>query len=135
MGKDMFGFDQLEAKMQDILDSTPKLKDEFVSQQAELLIGRVKDNTPVAAENGGTLRNGWHRTTAKQGNATVYNNTEYAAHVEYGHRIKRKDGSWAKDATGKTRFVPGAKMLHKGLAETEKQFKADAETIMEKLLK
>lgn len=131
MGKDLFGFDQLEAKMQEMLDKTPKMKNKFVSQQAELLTGRVKDNTPVDT---GTLRNGWHRTRAGKGTATVYNNTHYAAHVEFGHRIKKQGGGWAKDAKGRTRFVPGAKMLHKGLAETEKEFKADAETIMEDLL-
>ena len=131
MGQDLFGFNQLEVKMQEILDKTPNMKNQFVSQQAELLNGRVKDNTPVDT---GTLRNGWHRTRAGKGTATVYNNTHYAAHVEYGHRIKKRDGGWAKDAKGRTRFVPGAKMLHKGLAKTEKQFKADAEIIMEDLL-
>lgn len=131
MGKDVFGFDQLEGKLQEMLNETPKMKDQFVSQQAELLAGRVKDNTPVDT---GTLRNGWHQTRASKGTATVYNNTHYAAHVEFGHRIKKRDGGWAKDAKGRTRFVPGAKMLHKGLAETEKEFKADAETIMEGLL-
>lgn len=130
MGQDLFGFDQLDAKLQEILDETPKVKNKFVSQQAELLTGRVKDNTPVDT---GTLRNGWHRTRAGKGTATVYNNTHYAAHVEFGHRIKKGDG-WAKDAKGRTRFVPGEKMLHKGLAETEKEFKADAEIIMEDLL-
>lgn len=130
MGQDLFGFDQLDAKLQEILDETPKVKNKFVSQQAELLTGRVKDNTPVDT---GTLRNGWHRTRAGKGTATVYNNTHYAAHVEFGHRIKKGDG-WAKDAKGRTRFVPGAKMLHKGLAEKEKEFKADAEIIMEDLL-
>lgn len=127
----MFGFDQLEAKMQEMLDETPKMKNKFVSQQAVLLEGRVKDNTPVDT---GNLRNGWHRTRAGKGAITVYNNTHYANHVEFGHRIKTKDGGWAKDAKGRTRFVPGAKMLHKGLQETEKQFKDDAEAIMEKLL-
>lgn len=131
MGKDVFGFDQLEGKLQEMLNETPKMKDQFVSQQAELLAGRVKDNTPVDT---GTLRNGWHQTKASKGTATVYNNTHYAAHVEFGHRIKKRDGGWAKDAKGRTRFVPGAKMLHKGLQETEQQFKADAETIMEDLL-
>lgn len=131
MGKDVFGFDQLEGKLQEMLNETPKMKDQFVSQQAELLAGRVKDNTPVDT---GTLRNGWHQTRASKGTATVYNNTHYAAHVEFGHRIKKRDGGWAKDAKGRTRFVPGAKMLHKGLQETEQQFKADAETIMEDLL-
>lgn len=131
MGEEITGFDQLDAKLQSILDQSLAKRNKFVAQQAELLNGRVKDNTPVDT---GTLRNGWHRGRAVKGAATVYNNTHYAGHVEFGHRIRKRGGGWAKDRKGRTRFVPGAKMLHEGLAKTERQFKADAETIMEDLL-
>lgn len=131
MGEEITGFDQLDAKLQSILDQSLAKRNKFVAQQAELLNGRVKDNTPVDT---GTLRNGWHRSLAAKGAATVYNNTHYAGHVEFGHRIRKRGGGWAKDRKGRTRFVPGAKMLHEGLAETERQFKADAATIMEDLL-
>ena len=104
MGEEITGFDQLDAKLQSILDQSLAKRNKFVAQQAELLNGRVKDNT------------------------------HYAGHVEFGHRIRKRGGGWAKDRKGRTRFVPGAKMLHEGLAETERQFKADAETIMEDLL-
>ena len=122
MGEEITGFDQLDAKLQSILNQSLAKRNKFVAQQAELLNGRVKDNT------------GWHRSRAAKGAATVYNNTHYAGHVEFGHRIRKRGGGWAKDKKGRTRFVPGAKMLHEGLAETERQFKADAETIMEDLL-
>lgn len=131
MGEEITGFDQLDAKLQSILDQSLAKRNKFVAQQAELLNGRVKDNTPVDT---GTLRNGWHRGRVVKGAATVYNNTHYAGHVEFGHRIRKRGGGWAKDRKGRTRFVPGTKMLHEGLAETERQFKADAETIMEDLL-
>ena len=116
MGEEITGFDQLDAKLQSILDQSQDKRNKFVAQQAELLNGRVKDNTPVDT---GTLRNGWHRSRAVKGAATVYNNTHYAGHVEFGHRIRKRGGGWAKDRKGRTRFVPGAKMLHEGLAETE----------------
>ena len=131
MGEEITGFDQLDAKFQSILDQSLAKRNKFVAQQAELLNGRVKDNTPVDT---GTLRNGWHRGRAVKGAATVYNNTHYAGHVEFGHRIRKRGGGWAKDKKGRTRFVPGAKMLHKGLVETEQQFKTDAETIMKELV-
>lgn len=131
MGEEITGFDQLDAKLQSILDQSLDKRNKFVAQQAELLNGRVKDNTPVDT---GTLRNGWHRGRAAKGAATVYNNTHYAGHVEFGHRIRKRGGGWAKDKKGRTRFVPGAKMLHKGLVETEQQFKTDAETIMKELV-
>ena len=131
MGEEITGFDQLDAKLQSILDQSLAKRNKFVAQQAELLNGRVKDNTPVDT---GTLRNDWHRGRAVKGAATVYNNTHYAGHVEFGHRIRKRGGGWAKDKKGRTRFVPGAKMLHKGLVETEQQFKTDAETIMKELV-
>ena len=81
MGEEITGFDQLDAKLQSILDQSLAKRNKFVAQQAELLNGRVKDNTPVDT---GTLRNGWHRSRAAKGAATVYNNTHYAGHVETG---------------------------------------------------
>ena len=131
MADDIFGFDQLEAKLQDILDRSPKVRDKFVAQEAELLEGRIKDNTPVDT---GTLRNGWKHTKASEGSARVYINTRYAAHVEFGHRIKR-GGKWIRGPNGKVRFVKGAKMLHKGLQESEQTFKEDAGDIMKGLLR
>ncbi len=120
-----FGFDQLEEKLQDILKKSPAIRDRFVAQEAELLLGRVKDNSPVDT---GHLRNGWKKTDSEAGSCTVYNNVEYAAHVEFGHRVKTKAGF-----TGKV--VPGAKMLHKGLQESEQTFKEDAGDIMKGLLR
>lgn len=89
MGEEITGFDQLDAKLQSILDQSLAKRNKFVAQQAELLNGRVKDNTPVDT---GTLRNGWHRSRAANGAATVYNNTHYAGHVEFGHRIRKRGG-------------------------------------------
>ncbi len=131
MGEEITGFDQLDAKLQSILDQSLAKRNKFVAQQAELLNGRVKDNTPVDT---GTLRNGWHHTKASEGSARVYNNTRYAAHVEFGHRIKR-GGKWIRGPNSKVRFVKGAKMLHKGLQESEQTFKEDAGDIMKGLLR
>ena len=45
MGEEITGFDQLDAKLQSILDQSLAKRNKFVAQQAELLNGRVKDNT------------------------------------------------------------------------------------------
>ena len=57
--------------------------DKFVAQEAEVIIGKIKDNTPTRT---GRLKNGWKHSRAIQGKTTIYNNVKYAAHVEYGHR-------------------------------------------------
>lgn len=119
-----FGFDQLEEKFQDILKKSPAIRDRFVAQEAELLMGRVKDNSPVDT---GHLRNGWKKTDSEAGSCTVYNNVEYAAHVEFGHRVKTKAGF-----TGKV--VPGAKMLHIGLQDSQRTFQKDAAKILKELV-
>lgn len=119
-----FGFDQLEEKLQDILKKSPAIRDRFVAQEAELLLGRVKDNSPVDT---GHLRNGWKKTDSEADSCTVYNNVEYAAHVEFGHRVKTKAGF-----TGKV--VPGAKMLHIGLQDSQRTFQKDAAKILKELV-
>lgn len=62
----------------------------------------------------GLLIESWHIAPAKKGadgyESSVYNNTEYAAHVEFGHRIV--------DKKGKTMgFMKGAHMMDKSLEE------------------
>lgn len=119
MGVQFEGFDEFVAKLEKIDSSGTKLN-QFVSQEAENLIGHTKDNTPVDT---GQLRNGWKRTQAAKGRVTVYNNTEYAAHVEYGHRTRGGKG-----------FVKGSKMLHRGMLQTGKHFQEDAAEIMKGLI-
>lgn len=68
------GFDEFIGKLEKIDGSGVKVN-QFVSQEAENLIGHVKDNTPVDT---GRLRNAWKRTRAAKGTVTVYNNTDYA---------------------------------------------------------
>ena len=70
---------------------------QFVAQEGEVIRGKVQDNTPVDT---GRLKGGWKRSRAVQGKAEIYNNVEYAAHVEYGHRTRGGKG-----------FVKGSKML------------------------
>lgn len=114
---------ELEAKLKELSEKFPNKRDKFLAQEGEMLIGRAKKNTPVDT---GNLRNAWKRTKATGGKVTVYNNTEYAAHVEYGHRVK-VHGKF----TGKV--VKGRKMLHKAFSETKNNFRDDAQDILEGL--
>jgi hypothetical protein len=76
----------------------------------------------------GNLRNSWKMRLVGLNRAEVSNNAEYAAHVEYGHRVKIH-GKW----TGKV--VKGKRMLHKAFDETKDNFTDDAMAILGAILK
>lgn len=69
------------------------------------------------------------------GSIKVYNNTEYAAHMEYGHRVKNRKGEWVKDENGKIKFVKGVYMLHQGVEELRDNFEEDAKLIIGDIFK
>lgn len=134
MGIRIDGLDRLERKLNDIARRLPEERDKFLEQEGELLRGRAVENTPVGKVNGGTLKGNWETTQPAGGVVEVYNNTDYAAHVEYGHRLKRED-KWLRDkATGKLKFVEGSHMLREAVEETKDDFHEDAEKILRRLL-
>ena len=110
------GFVELNNKLENLVKQYPEKRDQFLAQEAETMLGRAKSETPVDT---GRLKGGWHRTKPVDGSIDVYNNTEYANHVEYGHRVRGSD-----------RLVPGCKMLHKAMLTTKRNFKSDAEGIL-----
>ena len=128
MGIEIHGFDEFEKKMLDIARRFPEARDKFLKQEAELIKGRAKMNTPVDT---GRLRNSWNRTKPAGGSIEIYNNTDYAAHVEYGHRLKnRKTGEWIKDKSGHLKYIKGVKMLHEAMEETSLAIRGDAKRIL-----
>ena len=134
MGIRMEGLDAFERRLQEIARRMPEERDKFLRQEAELLKARAVGNTPVGKVNGGTLKGNWKRTAPAGESIEVYNNTEYAAHVEYGHRLKRK-GKWLKDSSGKLKFVPGSHMLQEAVNETKLTYREDAKRILGRLLR
>lgn len=119
MGVKINGFDMLNTKWKKIVAEYPEHRDTLLTQQAELLINDVKMKTPVDT---GTLRNAWKHTSVNSGVIEIYNNTEYANHVEYGHR------------TSKGGFVKGRKMLHRSIVGFKSKFLRNTRTIMRNLL-
>ena len=79
MGVVIEGLDELEKKLAEAELRYRGAADRFLKQQAELLLGTVRGNTPVDTS---ALRSGWTRTQPEKGAIGVYNNTKYAAHVE-----------------------------------------------------
>jgi hypothetical protein len=127
MSDELVGAKALMDKLNHIASDLPEVRDKFLTQEAELLKGRVKEKTPVgdpAIDAGsGQLRNGWHQSEVADGKVDVYNNTDYAAHVEFGHRTR-----------GGNSFVTGQKMLQHGFREQQEHFNDDAGKLVEGLI-
>ena len=125
---DMGGLEKALDKME---SKTPGTIDKFVSMAGEELVGEVKMNTPVDT---GRLREAWGRTPAAEGKTEVYNNTAYAAHVEFGHRQQVGRFVPAISKRLKQGFVPGKKMLHRSVDTFEGEFQQIASAAMEELM-
>lgn len=91
MSVEVNGLDDLIQKLETLADENNVDVDgrlKMMGQAAETLRGNLINVTPVRS---GTLKRGWQMTTSIDGNtarAEVFNNVEYAAHVEYGHRVR-----------------------------------------------
>lgn len=125
------GFDGLDAILAK-LEKPEETLDKASAQVGETLAGRAKNLTPVDS---GRLRNDWQRTKPLDGRVTVYNNTEYAAHVEWGHRQEVGRYVPAIGKKLKKPFVEGRHMLRDAVAETEEYLEDDVMEILEELLK
>ncbi len=125
------GLDELDAVLAR-LENPEETLDKASAQVGELLVGRAKSLTTVDT---GRLRSEWHRTKPQDGRVTVYNNTEYAAHVEWGHRQEVGKYIPALGKTLKKPFVEGRHMLRDAVAETEEYMEDDVMEILEELLK
>lgn len=103
-----------------------------IRELAMRVLRKVKKRTPVGeypAESGklgGTLRRGWKigevQVVGSLYEVEVYNNTEYAPYVEFGHRTR--SGGW----------VSGRFMLRISMEEVHKQSRKVVERKLKKML-
>lgn len=149
MGIEISGLDDFEKMLADAEKWRRGAADKFLKQQAELLLGTVRDKTPTKTKQ---IALAWARTQPHDNMIDVYNNTKYAAHVEYGHQQKKRwvPGEWkgtSKDRqfvykkgakTGmmlQEKTVPGVKMLRKSVLEQKAIFRENAKAILEAMFK
>ena len=125
------GFKKFDKILDEIKTEAPKATERFLMLQAEEMVGDLKNKnkilTPVDT---GTLKNSWQREngkrlTGKKFTQIVFNMTDYAAHVEYGHRIGRS----------KTKFVRGRFMLRRAVAMRRIKFYKDLKNFYGRLIK
>ena len=131
------GFKEFDKILDEIKTQAPKSTERFLMLQAEELKKDVKDLTP---EDTGTLKNSWQREngrrlTGKKFTQIVFNMTDYAAHVEYGHR--QKVGRYVP-AIGKKLVAPivrGRFMLRRAVAMRQIKFYKDLKNFYGGLIK
>jgi bacteriophage protein of unknown function (DUF646) len=125
------GFEKFDKILNEIKTEAPKATERFLMLQAEEMVGELKNKnkilTPVDT---GLLRDSWQREngkrlTGKKFTQIVFNMTDYAAHVEYGHRIGRS----------KTKFVRGRFMLRTAVAMRQIKFYKDLKNFYGGLIK
>lgn len=117
------GFDEFEKKLKFLEKEYPEDLTLFMKKEAEYCIGQAKKFTPVDS---GNLKSSWRRKEDGDFTQIIYSNTDYAAHVEWGHRIIR-----GKRVVG---FSKGKKMLHKAMNRTKLRFYKDLNSMFKEVL-
>lgn len=117
-------FKDFENKIDDLKSQFPKRLSTFMKLQAEETVGNAKNFTPVDT---GSLRGGWQRSniSGSKFGQIIYNDVEYANHVEFGHRVGRS----------KSVVKPGVYMLKRAILIREKKFIKDLRKAFKKELK
>ena len=129
MGVEITGLDEFEKMLADAEKRQRGAVNTFLKMEAEELLGAAHNKTPVDT---GALRANWGRSRPYRGIIRVGNTADYAAHVEYGHRIVRMVGG-KKEYTGKVK--KGAYMLKEAWNEREGNFRENAKEILKEMLK
>ena len=149
MGVEISGLDDFEKMLADAEKRQRGAVNQFLAVEAELLLDKVKNETPTDTHE---LKNNWARSNPNGGMVVVYNNTDYADHVEYGHQQKKRwvPGVWkgkGKDKkfvytegakTGvmlQEKKIPGVKMLRRSVLEQKEDFRARAQEILMELFR
>lgn len=117
------GMDEWLKKIESLKTEFPQETGRFLQKKANEVIRETKKLTPVDT---GTLRNAWQRKNGGSFKQIIYNNTTYASHIEFGHRIIR-----GKKVVG---IVRGRHMLHKGINRVRMTFYRDLEIMYKNLI-
>ena len=118
-------------KLETMKKDFPKETGKFLMKKTEETIGITKRYTPV---DNGILIGAWQRQNGGSFKQIIYNNTSYAAHVEWGHR--QEVGRYVPKLKKRLKnpFVRGYRMLHKAMNRTKLSFYRDLGTVYKNLI-
>lgn len=125
------GMDDWIKKLETMKKDFPKETGKFLMKKTEETIGITKRYTPV---DNGILIGAWQRQNGGSFKQIIYNNTSYAAHVEWGHR--QEVGRYVPKLKKRLKnpFVRGYRMLHKAMNRTKLSFYRDLGTVYKNLI-
>lgn len=125
------GMDNWLKKLETMKKDFPKETGKFLMKKTEETIGITKRYTPV---DNGILIGAWQRQNGGSFKQIIYNNTSYAAHVEWGHR--QEVGRYVPKLKKRLKnpFVRGYRMLHKAMNRTKLSFYRDLGTVYKNLI-
>ena len=119
----VFGFDAFNKDLNVLKQRFPQEIESFLVEIASRGLRKAKQRSPVDT---GELRRNWNIGKVKRSGDSLsielYNNTEYAPYVEYGHRT-RNGG-----------FVPGVYMLEITLMELERELPRHLYKLLQRLI-
>lgn len=112
------GFDDLQKAFAMAIDEVPGEMEKEMDRLARRVIRDVKELTPEIT---GDLKRSWRKTKALKKGGTVlvdvYNTRHYAPHVEFGHRLKTKDGRVVGYVSGRYMLERAMKDIHENFDE------------------
>lgn len=136
------GLDEFITLLENAEDNVKKEAKRTINRVCNKTKAKVMLKTPVAKKDGGTLRRSWHFKTKNEFEGVIYNNTEYALHVEYGHRTRLGTGGNSenpkykyKPKTNGIKFVEGRYMLTESLEEVKDEIEDELITMFKNLFK
>lgn len=121
----MKGINEWLKKLERMEKELPEITERALNDEANEIISEVKKKKYKNPT--GTLKNAWGKETTGTSQRTIFNDTDYANHVEYGHRIVR---------LGKTvGHVRGKYTLYKAMKRSKKRFPKVLKTLIKNLFK
>lgn len=134
------GLEDLEKVLTNSAEGFNEEAEKVIGRISNKIIRRAKLKTPVATKHGGTLKRSWHVKRPEQLVRVIYNDCEYAPHIEFGHRTRLGEGGKSNNPKYKYRpksdgikFVEGRYMLTRSIEEVEKEIEEDLEIIIDNL--
>ena len=131
------GLDEFIKDIESMAKDMPKVSKKMMNTIGEVAKGEIKQVTPVDI---GELRNKTFFRTISPTEVVVFNNTPYAAAVEFGHRTRLGTGKkssrlYSKNGTRSKKYIQGQYFMKRGINNAEKKIPTIVKAVLSKVIK
>lgn len=131
------GLDDFIKDIENMAKDMPEASKKMMNTIGQVVKDEVKIVTPVDT---GELRNKTFFRTISPTEVIVFNNTSYAAAVEFGHRTrlgmgKKASRLYSKKGTRSKKYVQGQYFMKRGVNNAEKKIPAIVRAVVSKVIK